>query len=86
MKFIPTEKLLHPLASPVLPEVLKRTYRDRFMQKYIFTICYFGFKDAEILSFIAQSYLCQYAIQLIIIAFHLISICKSLYKFYPNIF
>lgn len=49
-------------------------------------MCYFGFKDTEILSLTAQSYLCQYTIQLIIIAFHLISICKSLYKFYPNIF
>lgn len=49
-------------------------------------MCYFGFKDTEILSLTAQSYLCQYTIQLIIIAFHLISICKGLYKFYPNIF
>lgn len=49
-------------------------------------MCYFGFKDTEILSLTAQSYLCQYTIQLIIIAFNLISICKSLYKFYPNIF
>lgn len=34
--------------------------------------------------FIAQSYLCQCTIQLVIIAFHLINIFKSLYKFYPN--
>lgn len=56
------------------------------MGKRLLTICYFGFKDTEILSFTAQIYLCQYTIQLVIIAFHLISICKSLYKFYPNIF
>lgn len=56
------------------------------MGKCIFTMCYFRFKDTEILSFIAQNYLCQYTIQFVIIAFHLISICKSLYKFYPNIF
>lgn len=56
------------------------------MGRCLLTMCYFGFKDTEILSLTAQSYLCQYTIQLIIIAFHLISICKSLYKFYPNIF
>jgi len=44
------------------------------MGKHLLTICYFGFKDTEILLFIAQSYLCQYTIRLIIIVFHLISV------------
>jgi len=56
------------------------------MGRCLLTMCYFGFKDTEIVSLTAQSYLCQYTIQLVIIAFHLISIRKSLYKFYPNIF